>query len=243
MIIGIVGPILEYCLIPDKQAPLAMSHIDHFTVLSLFLLAGTIQTLHVMDYLKHSVWAFCVPLSLSFVGTLFNIHEQADDFAKTAHQINATIFYFGSISRCVEILIRLYCNRQHFLRTTNDFPRVSKWFGTLKLNPLYTNHIVFTTVFPMVTGLSVILAGMWWWEMAIHIFLSPFPEGMRTTHKAYLTFAKHVGILLGVAAFVSFVLEHLDKRFSKNKTKDLELQDLERQNLVKEDKLPSNPTF
>lgn len=60
------------------------------------------------------------------------------------------------------------------------------------IHPAYTNQKAYETVFPLVTAFALFFNGVWWWEMAVSLFIQANKEqighnmnGMHAVHYAY----------------------------------------------------------
>ncbi len=88
------------------------------------------------------------------------------------------------------------------------------------LHYAYTNQAVYGTVFPLVTAFALFFNAVWWWEMAVSLFLhkdqiSPGDlDGHHSTHYAYSHMIyPHLVWTIFFFVFTGLILQWIDRRW------------------------------
>lgn len=218
----------------------AMSHGEHYKLLSVFGFIGLVDILHLKHVVRGHAWAMVSPLGFAFLGYLIASHVQEDLVKKYFHEFNGMMAYAGAFTRALEMCVSIYSVRSRpsplELATQKRLDGSAPLYcrgqiccgGAMcakqdvrKLNPVYTSQAVYRTPLPMLTAFFTILAGAWWWRMAQVVFCAdcsytemetsmPVMAGMIVRENLYTVIMYVFGSCLLGAA----VLQCLDRNYS-----------------------------
>jgi len=246
---GIAGVVLEWSFMESMQ----MSTKDHLFVLAIIAGLGFLELFHMLGYLQSPIWPVVNYSGFGLIGLLFAVHEGDSELENWMHKINAVLFLLLVLSKITEVSIGLHTNKEYHkqvkLREKSTFSRrvlfpccccctVPDDGIVCGINSMYTNPTIYSTIFPSLSGILLMLNGQWWWQMAFSLFYY-HPENTDHTmnmahmegqlHIAMTLFIRHFCVLVTVAALISWSLEWLDRKCcitkTRSKAKGEELQE------------------
>jgi len=249
IIAGAIGILIEYSDMVSTNSN-SQSHYDHLNILTVVMVLGILDLIHLHNLLRDSIWCMTSPVGFIYLGLRLDAHPQETDLKITAHHITANIFILVACSRAIEYLISIHTNNKYHasvikkemikqenrsssrncLNSLISCSCCKRYAGDNIIpgyNSIYTNPQIYSTIFPMLTAMLVIFLGIWWWEMAVTLFLNSDPS-IENDHMAmemsYQMFGRAFLILIAITATISFLLHQIDRRFFRNDHQSLQLK-------------------
>jgi hypothetical protein len=248
-ILKIVGSVIGFSIEYSdmvRENNYTQSHYDHLGILFAVFILGVLDLAHIHNLLRDPIWCMVSPAGFIFIGYRFNSHKQETDLRTNAHFINSMVLIAAGLSRAMEYLISMHTNRKYHVAVLKKEelgePKVSggilsRLFSVpadevvTRVNSIYTNPQMYTTIFPMLTAFLIFFDGIWWWQMGVSLFLAPYNAEMENGHHGMVALngmlTKDFMIFLIITGVISIVLHQIDRRFfpQKNHTMQLKLAD------------------
>jgi hypothetical protein len=150
---------------------------------------------------------------------LINLHLGAEHHAKVNDLAVAWRLGRRELSRSFYLLgipdvVRCCCRQ--LVRSRSDAAQET----LVGIHPAYTNPKSYETVFPLITAFALFFNGVWWWEMAVSLFIQANKEqiasnlnGMHAVHYAYSHMIyPHLLWVLSSALLIALFFRWLESR-------------------------------
>jgi hypothetical protein len=159
---------------------------------------------------------------------LVNLHLGSEHHAKvndlsvayrqSGRQLSSSFYLLG-----IPDLLRCCCRK--LVRSRSDAAQET----LVGIHPAYTNQKSYETVFPLITAFALFFNGVWWWEMAVSLFIQANKEeighnmnGMHAVHFAYSHMIyKHLLWVLSAALVISLFFRWLESRLCIPQSSDI----------------------
>ncbi|ELR19673.1 uncharacterized protein ACA1_199560 [Acanthamoeba castellanii str. Neff] len=149
-------------------------------------------------------------------------HTKVNDlsvaYRQSGRQLSSSFYLLG-----IPDLLRCCCRK--LVRSRSDAAQET----LVGIHPAYTNQKSYETVFPLITAFALFFNGVWWWEMAVSLFIQANKEeighnmnGMHAVHFAYSHMIyKHLLWVLSAALLVSLFFRWLESRLCIPQSSDI----------------------
>jgi len=230
MITGILFAFVEWQNMPSWY----VTHEDHFSMYLICLIGGIIDYLHKKSILKENFWCYFLPMGFFIISMIFLVHDQESQLQYWAHNLSAILTTMSTLAWIYSYvyITNLQIDKksftvsmeegrkeqyvsEHIMEEGRKDQYVSEHMvlDVEGINPIYTNTIVYETIYPSFTGVTFILNGLWWWDMGFRLF-SDNPEVVdhHASHRAVLLLVRYC---LGMAVcliVMTLIFQKIDRK-------------------------------
>ncbi|KAL6078443.1 hypothetical protein QOT17_001614 [Balamuthia mandrillaris] len=212
--------IVEYIFMTDWFSHV---NINHFMMAAMFMVTGSIGLLHQLHKLKGVAWSLIWPSTWCVLGYFWHNHPQHNGYFEFGHKACGWMFIFAGLCIMAEYMVGFFTDRPPSQRPEchlhEDKPE--KRFTCnpryRKVRSMYLNPKVYATPFPFLSGLTLMQAGVFTWNLAL-LWDEDDPEKMSRMNGMFSFVIHFLGLLIGVAA-VTMLFYKLDRIISNFRNK------------------------
>eukprot|EP01127_Copromyxa_protea_P002242 TRINITY_DN12135_c0_g1_i1.p1 TRINITY_DN12135_c0_g1~~TRINITY_DN12135_c0_g1_i1.p1 ORF type:complete len:282 (-),score=40.82 TRINITY_DN12135_c0_g1_i1:73-918(-) len=225
VLISLIGAAGEV-IVPLSKG-LGNYNTDHLIVWLGFGLCGLIELLHLYKVLPEPLWCMIAPISFSYIGVLFMLHDQPRYYWKLLHQTTAMLTVPLVVILVVwAVLASKNSSKAHAKGKSRDREEKSIgccfWRGK-NLEDLcgtYTDQKIYETIVPGLCAFFLLLQAMcWfemWWEMGWYSTENLPPVVPHAEHKLLGTVIRDICFTTIILGFVSMVARQLESYYNRS---------------------------
>eukprot|EP01126_Amoeba_proteus_P023287 TRINITY_DN2341_c0_g3_i9.p1 TRINITY_DN2341_c0_g3~~TRINITY_DN2341_c0_g3_i9.p1 ORF type:complete len:283 (+),score=28.50 TRINITY_DN2341_c0_g3_i9:122-970(+) len=216
--------ISDMIMTPTVEAALAHSHTEHLFIDCIIFLIGLLDLLVLYRVIWSSFYPILEAILWTFVGLFFTAHAQDNLLGVWMHQLNVIIVLLCGVFWLGVVYIAFGATTESE-RKEQPCNTLFFWRGkTLAdLNPFYTNIAVFRNPFQSGLGWTVMLLGVFWWQMGISLFMSDVGSLVPPSavpHTAVVLLGEDILITTVFTLFLTESLKKIDRLRSSQPIKE-----------------------
>eukprot|EP01126_Amoeba_proteus_P008044 TRINITY_DN1294_c0_g1_i4.p1 TRINITY_DN1294_c0_g1~~TRINITY_DN1294_c0_g1_i4.p1 ORF type:complete len:234 (-),score=23.10 TRINITY_DN1294_c0_g1_i4:152-853(-) len=210
-----VMELIDMSMTPTMEAAFAHSHTEHVFIDSIILLIGLLDLLILYRVVWSPFYPILEAILWTFIGLFFTAHAQDNLLGIWMHQLNVVIvlacafFWLGIVYIAFSVTDEV--DRKEVALNSVFFWR-GKNFSDL--NPIYTHPSVFKNPFQAGIGWTLMLLGVFWWQMGVTLFSrdtgSILPDSA-VPHTAVVLLGQDILITTVFTLFITELLKRVDR--------------------------------